>query len=313
MLLSQHQNNQVQRSKFIKQLSLAITCLSAVLTTQIANAETVMEKVARTGVLTAGTSKDAIPFAYANEQGQLVGYSVDMLTLIQQKLAQELGKEIKLELVALEPQDRISQLTNHNVDIVCDASSFTWERDRKIDFSVSYFITGTRLLVKQNDALDFTQSLANKRIGILPGTTSELAIKKAEATAQIIYVSDRNEGYSALEQGTIDAFADDGILLESWVQASNNRQSFSIVGYYSQEGIACMTPENNSQLLNTVNYTLIRFMQSFLAEKPDSIQIFDRWFGVQGILPLSEDLRDLMLENMQLIIDSKETIPANEL
>ena len=302
-----------QRSKVFKICLYGITLLSTVLSARLATAETVMEKVARTGVLTAGTSKDAFPFAYADEREQLVGYSIDMLTLIQQQLAKELGREIDLKLVAIEPRERISQLVAHDIDIVCDASSFTWKRDKKIDFSVSYGITGTRLLVKQDDYLTIDRSLADKRIGILPGTTSELAIKKAEPKAKVIYLRDRAEGYTALKQGTIDAFADDGILLESWLQSTNNAEDFIIGDYYSQEGIACMIPENNSQFLNHVNYTLIRFMQSFLVGKRESVMLFDRWFGVRGKVPLTTDLRDLMLENMQLIVDFKEEIPAKEL
>ncbi len=290
-----------------------ITLLSIVLTTPIATAETVMEKVARTGVLTAGTSKDALPFAYGDKEGQLVGYSVDMLTLIQQQLEKQLRRKIVLKLVALEPKERIPQLVSNEVDIVCDASSFTWSRDQKIDFSVSYGITGTRLLIKQDDYLTISQSLVGKRIGVLPGTTNELAIKLAEPRAKIVYVGDRAQGYKSLKQGKIAAFADDGILLESWLQTHNNPEEFAIFGYYSKEGIACMIPENNSQFLNNVNYALIRFMQSFLAGKADSVVLFDRWFGSQGILPLTKDLRDLMLENMQLILDFKEEIPDQEL
>ncbi len=302
-----------QRSRFSKLCLYGIALLSTVLTTQIVTAETVMEKVARTGVLTAGTSKDALPFAYTDNQGQLIGYSVDMLNLIQQQLEQELGRTIQLKLVALQPQERITQLVNNNVDIICDASSFTWKRDQEIDFSVSYGITGTRLLVKEKDYLAISQSLVGKRIGVLPGTTNELAINRAEPQAEIVIIRDRADGYTALEKGEIDAFAGDGILLESWLQTINNPKDFAIAGYYSKEGIACMVPENNSQFLNHVNYTLIRFMQSFLAEQPQAIALFDSWFGFQGIVPLTEDLRDLMLQNMQLIVDFKEEIPASEL
>ena len=304
---------QYQGSKLLKLWLSSITLLSTILTTQIATAETVIEKVARTGVLTAGTSKDALPFAYANNEGELVGYSVDMLTLIQEQLEKELGREIELKLVALDPRDRIPQLVNNQVDIVCDASSFTWERDKKIDFSVSYGITGTRLLVKEDNYLTISQSLDGKRIGILPGTTSELAIKRDEPRAKIVFLRDRQEGYSALKQGTIDAFADDSILLESWLQTNNNAEDFVIAGYYSQEGIACMIPEDNSQFLNNVNYAIVRFMQNFLAEKQESVALFDRWFGSQGTVPLTRDLRDLMLETMQLIVDFKEEIPTRDL
>lgn len=282
--------------------------MGTVLTTQIAVAETVMEKIARTGVLTAGTSKDAFPFAYADNEANLVGYSVDMLTLIQQQIEQELGRKIELKLVAVEPQARIPQLLNNQVDIVCDASSFTWARERKIDFSVSYGITGTRLLVKQSDYGTISQSLANKSIGVLPGTTNEIAIKQADSRAKLVYINDRQDGYSALKQGKIDAFADDGILLTSWLQNIDNAGKYALVGYYSQEGIACMLPENNSQLLNNINYALVSFMQDFIEGESSSVRLFDNWFGDQGKVPLTKDLRDLMQENMQLIIDFKEEI-----
>ncbi len=301
--------NTYQCNRFLKLWLFGVTCLGTILTSQSVIAETVMEKVARTGILTAGTSKDAFPFAYADNEGQLVGYSIDMLTLIQQQIEQELGQEIKLNLVPLESNQRIPQLLSNDVDIVCDASSFTWERDKKIDFSVSYGTTGTSLLVKQNNRAALSQSLVGKRIGVLPETTNELAIKRAEPNAKVVYHKDRNEGYSALEQGHIDAFADDDILLTSWLQNMGNAQKFATAGYYSQEGLACMIPEDNSPFLNHVNYALVNFMQSFIRGEQSSVILFDNWFGDQGQVPLTKDLRNLMLENMQLIIDFKEEIP----
>ena len=295
---------------------LAIAALSMVFTVlapQLASAETVLEKVARTGTLTAGTSKDALPFAYANSQGQLTGYSVDMLTLIKQQLETELGRPIQLKLVALSPAQRLPQIVTGNIDIVCDASSFTWARDRQVDFSVSYGITGTRLLVKQGSGLWEPQTLAGKRIGALPQTTNELAIQQAQPQAEIVLVKDRAAAYTALRSGQIDAFASDGILLDGWLQTIENPEDFEIISYpYSKEGIACMVPENNSNFLDTVNYALTRFMQGFLRQEPKYVALFDRWFGPEGILPLTQDLRDLVIENMELIIDFREEIPQKK-
>jgi polar amino acid transport system substrate-binding protein len=273
-----------------------------------AGAETVMEKIARTGKLTAGTSKDALPFAYRNEEGELVGYSVDILELIVEQLETEFNREIALELVALQPKERIPQLTNGSVDIVCDASSFTWKRDRLIDFSFSYSSTGTRLLTKQGNNFWDAASLAGKRIGALAQTTNEQAIRLAQPEAKIVIFKERADAYEAVQKGEIDAFASDGILLETWLQNSPNSEELHIVGDYSREGIACMVAENNSQFLNTVNYTLVDYMQGFLNEKPEYVAIFDRWFGAQGILPLTEDLRLIMIDNMQLLIDFTDQI-----
>ena len=293
-------------------VKLTISLLSfslTMLTTPPAIGETALEKITRTGKLTAGTSKDALPFAYRNDEGELVGYSIDILGLIAERLAAESGRDIELELIALEPRERIPSLVDGDVDIVCDASSFTWERDREIDFSVSYGTTGTRLLIKKGIDLSNSISLVGKRIGVLAKTTNEQAIKRAHPEAEIEYVQDRADGYQALNNEVIDAFADDGILLETWLQTIPNPDNYQIVGYYSREGIACMVPENNSQLLNTVNYSLVEFMQGFLDGKPEYVSIFDRWFGAQGILPLTEDLKNLIVENMLLLIDFKDTIP----
>ena len=74
-----------------------------------------------------------------------------------------------------------------------------------------------------------------------------------------------------------------------------------------------MLPENNSTFRDTVNYSLIHFMQGFLAGKQPYVSIFDRWFGSRGVAPLSQDLRDLVTENMQLVLDFREQLPDHDL
>ncbi len=295
---------------------LAITALSLLLTAAIptvASAETVMQKIKRTGILTAGTSKDAFPFAYRDKQGQLIGYSVDMLKLIQQQLEKELGKKVQLKLVALNTDERIPNIINRKVDIVCDASSFTWDRNKNVDFSFSYGATGTQLLVKKASNLGSPKSLIGKRIGVLAKTTNEKAIARVQPQAKLVYFKDREQAYTALQQGKIDGFASDGILLEAWLGTRPNLINFELVpdAPYSREGIACMVPENNSDFLDTVNFTFYDFMQGFVNNQSEHVIIFDRWFGPKGAIPLNDDLRDLAVETMRLVIDSHEDIRKN--
>ena len=292
---------------------IAVAALSLLLTAALpvaARAETVMQKVKRTGVPTAGTSKDAFPFAYKDQQGQLIGYSVDMLKLIQQQIEKELGKKVQLKLVPLTPAGRIPNIVNRKVDIVCDASSFTWERNKNVDFSFSYGATGTNLLVKKASNLGSPKSLIGQKIGVLAKTKNEQAIKQTQPQAKLIYLRDRWQGYTALQQGRIDAFADDGILLEAWLGRKQNFNKYKVVPDrpYSREGIACMVPENNSDFLDTVNYTFYGFMQGFVNNESKYVTIFDRWFGPRGAIPLNRDLRDLTVETMRIVIDSHQDI-----
>ena len=111
----------------------------------------------------------------------------------------------------------------------------------------------------------------------------------------------------------MDAFAADGILLEGWLQTSGQSEDYVAAGYFSKEGIACMVPENNSKFVDQVNYTLVRFMEGYLKGLDPYVAIFDRWFGAEAKVPLTRDLRDLVIETMQLVIDFKEEIPESEL
>ncbi len=311
--LRQHSPQRPYRGLGRSKIIATLTVLFTVLGTQLAAAESVWEKVKRTGTLTAGTSQEALPFAFANDQGELQGYSIDMLKLIKAQLTKELGRDVQLQLVALNPEERIPKLVQGEVDIVCDASSYTWERDKKVDFSVSYGLTGTRLLVKQQNEVWEAADLANKKIAAVAATTNEIAIRRAQPQAQVVIVKNHAEGYDALQKGTVDAFAADGILLDGWLQNAKNPSEFNVIGYFSKEGIACMMPENNSKFADQVNYSLVRFMQGYLQEKDPYVAIFDRWFGTQAKVPLTQDLRALVLEAMQLVVDFKEEIPDSDL
>jgi polar amino acid transport system substrate-binding protein len=277
-------------------------------------AHSVLEKVVTTGTLTAGTSKDAFPFAYQDKNGRLTGYSIDILGQIQKQVEKAVKRPVKLELIALAPSERIPKLRSGAVDIVCDAASFTWGRDQDVDFTVSYSATGTQLLTRKGTQSWEATALAGRKIAALPGTTNEQAIRRAQPKAQIILVKDRAEDYKELQTAKIDAFADDGVLLEGWLQRTPNRQEFQIASpVFSKEGIACMVPENNSTFLDSANYALIRFMQGFLKGRQPYVQIFDRWFGPQSVLPLTKDLRDLTIDNMELAIEAKQEVPEDDL
>ena len=273
-------------------------------------AGSLLPEVGRSGVLVAGTSKDAFPFAYQDSSGQLVGYSVDMMDLVRKELERKTGRPIQLRLVALEPDQRIESLRSGAVNLICDASSFTWARDQKVDFSVSYGITGTQLLVPAGSGLSSPASIAGRRIGAMPGTTNAIAVRRQQPSATLVVMQDREEAYQALREGRIDAFADDGMLLYAWLQRQEDADQYRVSQHtYSREGIACMLPKNDSDFAGTVNLALIRHMKGFLDRNPQSQAIFDRWFGPQSETPVTQDIREVFVETMQLMVDFKEDPP----
>ncbi|MEM8780355.1 MAG: amino acid ABC transporter substrate-binding protein [Cyanobacteria bacterium P01_G01_bin.49] len=291
---------------------LALVFLTLLLTTAYQTpswAGKILEKIQETGVITAGTRKDAIPFAYIDKEGKWVGYSIDILEIIRQDLEQKLGKPIKLNLVEVTPQNRFNKVKNREIDIECASSTFTWERDQSVDFSVSYFASGTKLLIKKGSQLGTIESLAGSKIGVIPNTTNEQAIKLQQPAAQLIPIKDRNEGLEMLQKGDIEAIAGDGIVLQGLRLENKNPDSLAVVPEfpYVYEAYACMIPEDESAWRGMVNYSLVKFMEGIISDQPQQVAIYEKWFGEEtGVTPYS---RETMNDYFQGIVDSYEWIP----
>lgn len=268
----------------------------------------VLERIEQTGTLTAGTRKDAIPFAYLNDRGEWVGYSLDILELIRQNLERQVGKPIELRLVEVTPQDRFAQVRDHRIDIECSSTTVTWAREREVDFTVSYFASGTQVLASKGSGLNEIESLAGKRIGVIPQTTNESVLKTQQPAAQVIPVKDREEGLKKLETGEIDGFASDGITLQGLRQKAKDPQGLEVVPDYpyQYESYACMVPEDESAWRDTVNYSLVKFMDGMVSDRQETVRIYEKWFGEEGVTPYP---REAINDYFQGIVDSYEWIP----
>lgn len=246
-------------------------------------AETVLEKVNRTGVLNAGVRTDAVPFGYTDKNNALQGYSVDLIKLIHQQLEKKLNKSIKLEFTTVTLKDRFNQVKTGNVDLVCEATSITPEREQEIDFSIPYFTTGIQLLVREEDATRFdptkaseeqlqTVNESNIRIGYLSGTTTDDEFRPIYPEAKWQLISSRADGVERLTSGTLDIIASDGILLlgELWRQ-NQTFENFRLLPEQplTFEDYGCILPQNSSEWGNFVNDTIT---------SAENTQLWNQWF-----------------------------------
>ncbi|MCZ8249096.1 extracellular substrate binding-like orphan protein GrrP [Microcystis sp. LE19-195.1E] len=255
-------------------------------------AETVVEKVARTGFLTVGTRFDAIPYSYVNEKGELVGYSMDVLERIRKRLETRLGRPVTLQMVeANQPGEKINLIRSGEIDIAC-STAFTWERAKVVDFSISYSISGIRILAKKGSNLSTPQSLIGKRIALIPTSAAVDVIKLVQPQATIVTTySTVEEAIEALKTGKIEAIAGDSISLAGTI-LRDNPKIYEIVPEeaLANFGIACMVPENNSTFLDDVNYAIVKMMQDYITNDTATVSQIDRWFGSQGMVPIPPEL-----------------------
>ena len=241
-------------------------------------AETILEKIKRTGELNVGVRKDAIHFGYVNTQGKWTGYSVDLIRLIHKKLEQELNQPIKLNLREATIDSRFRIVQRGDVDIVCGATTITQTRLTKVDFSVPFFMTGAQFLVKLKDApnLDYNGNLTDIPIAFLPGTTTQEIIPQIYPLANWKDIRSREEGVRKLTQNEVKAVVSDGILLlGEIVQQGGSIGDFVLLPSQpiTRELYGCILPQENTEFKQLVNLTIL---------SPDNRILAKEWFSINS-------------------------------
>ena len=83
----------------MKRILALLLCLAVVMCFSVpVFAETTLEKINRTGVLTIGTRTGVQGFAFMNNKNEWVGFSIDLVEqAIAPEISKKLGKPIKVE------------------------------------------------------------------------------------------------------------------------------------------------------------------------------------------------------------------------
>jgi polar amino acid transport system substrate-binding protein/glutamate/aspartate transport system substrate-binding protein len=234
-----------------------------------------------------------------NEKGEWVGFGLDLGTEIHKALENKFGKPITLVKKPMNPKTRIPLVVNGTVDIGIGSTTITLAREEVIDFSLPYFLTGTRLLVPKNSPIRDFPDLADKRVGMGSGSTANIkGLDDAIARGLIgpgcqkMLFEEHNKGFLALQQGKIHAYFTDASILAGMKAKAEKPDDWEIVGrYLTYEPYGLLLPENQGEWRDFVNDTLIRTIKSGRFQ-----EIYDKWFGPGGEVPLamSDEYRTLL-------------------
>jgi Na+/H+-dicarboxylate symporter/ABC-type amino acid transport substrate-binding protein len=105
----------------------------------------VLQRVRDRGLLRVGYPADALPFAFFNERGDLVGFDVELA----HQLARELG--VRLELLPVDRDTMDQQLSSGYCDLVMGGVPVTPARAATTLFSTSYLDETLALVVRDHD------------------------------------------------------------------------------------------------------------------------------------------------------------------
>lgn len=222
------------------------------------------------GKLIAGVKDSVVPFGYVDEASkQIVGFDADICKYLADKLG------VKLELAPVTSATRIPMITQGSVDLAAATMTHKYERDEVIDFSITYFMDGQKLLVKKGSAVKSVADLGGKKVGTAKGSTSEKNVAAANPKCQVISYEGYPQAFLALKQGKVDAVTTDSTILLGLKGSDPEPDMWEIVGAaFSAEPYGIGLPENDSDFRDFVNRSLAEMWVSGEYQK-----IYDKWFG----------------------------------
>jgi ABC-type amino acid transport substrate-binding protein len=245
-----------------------------------------LQKVANSGVITVGYNADSPPFSFEDEAGLPVGYSVDLCRRIATATKEKLGlKELEVKFVEITLEDRFSAVESGKVDIECSSSTITLSRLETVDFTLMTFVTGGALVSKAAAPIMTTGDVGGKSVAVTRGTTTEVALKEylkeSLIDASVVLVDTDSDGMKLLDEGKVQAFASDQVVLIGQIVNSGDPESYAL-----SEDIFSFEPYGLSLRRNDADFRLLANRSLAQIYRTGQFKtLFNKWFGRVGLRP----------------------------
>ena len=269
----------------LRPLLAALCLVPTVVCAQMAAApfEGRLKQIVDSKTISVAYRTDALPFSFEDADKKPAGYTVDLCRAVIGVIERQLGAgALNVQWVPVTSQNRLAAVASGQADMECGATTVTLGRMKEVDFSSLTFVDGTGLLVKKSTGGNSLIDLANKKIGVIAGTSNERALNDAlkakVMTATVVTLKSRDEGLAQLESGAIDAFASDRVLLIGLAEKAKEPGSLALmVDAISFEPYAIVLPRGDWALRLAVNSALAQIYKSSALP-----ELYNRWFFQLG-------------------------------
>jgi polar amino acid transport system substrate-binding protein len=275
-------------NKLITKLTVAAALVFACAGASV-HAKSMVDEVKERGVLRAGVKNDAPFMGMINDKGQYEGFEIDLLN----DLAKRLG--VKVEYTPVKGSNRVQLLQQKRLDLVIATVSHYRNRDRVVDFSISYMYTPQTLLVRKGSGIKSVADLADKRVGVDAAAGALRKIPAVQPKAIMQTFQSWPDAFFALQQRNVDAVATDNIVLAGMRAAAPNPDDYELVGkagIYAGGYLGVILRQDDSKSRDAINFLLQDQWNDGTWQAA-----FDKWLGKDSRLKLTNaDFDDFRVE-----------------
>jgi ABC-type amino acid transport substrate-binding protein len=165
----------------------------------IASAQTTLQNIRSTGVMTLGNTFNYPPFCFI-ANGEKVGFNVDIVTEIAKRM------KVNLKLETIEFRGVIGALKSGRIDVYT-GMVYTPDRAKQMAFSIPYYDDGIAAAYPEGKPVSKPADLAGKQVGVELGSAGDKFVRDELGSSVKVKTFDTSFlGLKDLSSGRLDAF-----------------------------------------------------------------------------------------------------------
>lgn len=232
-----------------------------------------LQDIQKAGKLVVGTAITR-PFEYYDDNGELVGFDVDLMTLLANRL------NVTIEWREMAFADLLIELDAGHVDMVIAAMYIRPDREELVDMSQPYLATGLSMAVHTDTtAINSFEDLGGRTLGVKEGSTgaayAQSLIDEQGIAIDLRIYTDTLDSLDDLANGHIDAVFNDRLNTLIYIQ---DHPTVRLQGdVFDPAGLGISVKSGDHDLLAFVNSSL-----DALQASGDIDRLFNRWINPES-------------------------------
>ena len=213
------------------------------------------------------------PFESTDEDGNIIGFDVDMMNAIAE------SQGLKIEWVNMEFDSLIPALQSNQGDIICAGmNKLAGDRAEKVDFGETYFQSQLMLLVPADSDLESVDAVtSDMALASQIGTTGGEYVKTLQKDGKIakaVVLNDWTDCYLQLKNGDVQGVVVDKPVGEAYLNKHGDIAKFAGKEFGDLEEFAFAVQKGNTELLDKLNAGLAE-----LKENGTYDELVAKWFN----------------------------------
>lgn len=248
-----------------------------------ASAHDVLAALKTGGVIRLGFLEDAPPFSARGTSGTPEGFSVELCARVVAAISREIERpDLRIEWVPLTLADRFDAVAKGRVEIECSTSTWTFSRQKSVEFSLMTFVDGGTVLIRNDSDFARMKDLAGKRIAVVRNTTTQRSLGDAlqlrDMKAEVVPFDDADAALEALRNGAVDGYASDRVKLLGTALGAKGAGAFRLLDEdFSMEPYALALHAGDPGFRIAVNRALASIYRN-----GDIATVYEHWLSPLG-------------------------------